>query len=93
MASHIEKVSAYDGKRIYYQGNLKWTENFSDRKSLQHKSRCQEEQYQFRDGGRRIMLPNQHGRKETELKKKVFSERLKTLQTTKKNNLPSCPHL
>ena len=67
MASHIEKVSAYDGKRIYYQGNLKWTENFSDRKVFNTKADAQEEQYQFGDGGRRINNANQHfhGRKET----------------------------
>ena len=47
MASHIEKMSAYDGKRIYYQGNLKWTENFSERKVFNTKADAQEEQYQF----------------------------------------------
>ena len=30
--AHIEKVTRIDGTKVYYQGNLKWTENFSDRK-------------------------------------------------------------
>jgi|TARA_Y100000052_G_C2932653_1_gene75406 hypothetical protein len=47
MASHIEKMSTNDRKTIYYQGNLKWTENFSDRKVFNTKADAQEEQYQF----------------------------------------------
>jgi len=47
MASHIEKMSTNDGKTIYYQGNQKWTENFSDRKVFNTKADAQEEQYQF----------------------------------------------
>ena len=46
MAAHIEKIARIGGTKVYYQGNLKWTDQYSDRKvSIQR--RCQEDLYQF----------------------------------------------
>ena len=47
MAAHIEKVTRIGGTKVYYQGNLKWTDQYSDRKVYNTNEDAQEDLYQF----------------------------------------------
>ena len=47
MAAHIEKIARIGGTKVYYQGNLKWTDQYSDRKVYNTNEDAQEDLYQF----------------------------------------------